>query len=129
MPWYQLQAKIAHWCAQIAGTKKNVHASFISSRVLKSCEAQSCVLCQSRIGHLSPTAACPSHAPFTRDTRLLVLDILSVNRSSSIDEKYTNLDMKDLTESKVVIAVIAPSSQLRPLSHHQYKTIGHLMIF
>ena len=37
--------------------------------------------------------------------------------------------MKDLTEREVVIAVIALSSKLRLLSHHQYKTIGHLMIF
>ena len=45
------------------------------------------------------------------------------------DKKYTHINMKDLTEREVVIAVIALSSKLRLLSHHQYKTIGHLMIF
>ena len=34
------------------------------------CEAQSCVLCQSRIGRLSPASACLRRAPFTCNTRL-----------------------------------------------------------
>ena len=44
-------------------------------------------------------------------------------------KKYSRIALKDLTEREVVIAVIAQSSKLRLLSHHQYKTIGHLMIF
>ena len=100
--------------------------------VVAFCEAQSCV-CLS-ITHWSSVSDRRLYVTFHSLViqRLYSLDIWSsepkIIRSSFLDKKYTNLALNDFTGSDPIIAVIITSIPLQQLSHHQYKTIGHLMI-
>ena len=105
----------------------------LKPKSLPSCEAQSCVLFVNHTLVVCPrplpsrNASCFIHSHDT--TAMIPRHSSKRTEVHPFDKKYTRINMKDLTEREVVIAVIALSSKLRLLSHHQYKTIGHLMIF